>query len=77
MTTSGGQETTVVYGFVSMTTRLLGDWHPDGMAVAFDRPEPTFRDEIWSEYKAGRTPAPETIAPRTTPLGPGPYFSKS
>jgi DNA polymerase-1 len=61
MATTGGQDTTVVYGFVSMTTRLLGDWKPDGMAVAFDRPEPTFRDGLVSDYKAGRTPAPDTF----------------
>jgi DNA polymerase-1 len=61
MTTSGGQETTVVYGFVSMVTRMLGDWRPDGLAVVFDRPEPTFRDEIVTTYKAGRAAAPDTF----------------
>jgi DNA polymerase-1 len=61
MTTSSGQETQAVYGFVSMVTKLLADFEPAGMAVAFDRPEPTFRDEIADDYKAGRPPTPEPL----------------
>jgi DNA polymerase-1 len=61
MKTSSGQETHAVYGFVSMTTKLLGDFQPDGMAVAFDRHEPTFRDEIATDYKAGRPPTPDSL----------------
>jgi 5'-3' exonuclease len=37
MRTSSGQETQAVYGFVAMATKMLADFHPDGMAVAFDR----------------------------------------
>src|SRR5208282_964366 len=54
-------ETHAVYGFVTMTTRMLGDFQPEGMAVAFDRPEPTFRDEIAADYKAGRAATPDTM----------------
>ena len=61
MSTSSGQETQAVYGFVSMTTKLLADFDPAGMAVAFDRHEPTFRDEIVDDYKAGRPPTPEPL----------------
>jgi len=61
MRTASGQETQAVYGFVSMVTKLLGDFRPTGMAVAFDRPEPTFRDEIAPDYKAGRPPTPEPL----------------
>ena len=61
MRTSSGQETQAVYGFVSMVTKLLGDFRPDGMAVAFDRSEPTFRDELAPDYKAGRPPTPEPL----------------
>ena len=61
MATSSGQETQAVYGFVSMTTKLLADLAPDAMAVAFDRPGPTFRDEIADDYKAGRPPMPEPL----------------
>jgi DNA polymerase I len=61
LATSSGQDTTAVFGFVSMTTRLLTDWQPTGMAAALDAPGPTFRDEISSVYKAGRTAAPEAF----------------
>src|SRR5579863_2528247 len=61
MATASGQETAAVYGFITMTTRLLNDHHPQGMAVAFDLRAPTFRDEIAVDYKAGRTAAPDTF----------------
>jgi DNA polymerase-1 len=61
MRTSSGQETQAVYGFVAMATKMLADFHPDGMAVAFDRHEPTFRDAIVADYKAGRPPTPEPL----------------
>ena len=40
---------------------MLADFHPDGMAVACDRREPTFRDEIAPDYKAGRPTTPEPL----------------
>ena len=42
MATSSGQVTNAVFGFVSMLTNVLKDQEPDGVLVAFDRPEPTF-----------------------------------
>ena len=61
MSTSSGQQTQAVYGFVSMVTRLIDDFAPDGMAVAFDRHGPTFRDAIVDDYKAGRPPMPDPL----------------
>ncbi|MGD0219255.1 MAG: DNA polymerase I [Acidimicrobiales bacterium] len=61
MRTSSGQETQAVYGFVAMTTKMLADFRPQGMAVAFDRHEPTFRDALAADYKAGRPPTPEPL----------------
>jgi DNA polymerase-1 len=61
MQTSSGQETQAVYGFVAMTTKMLADFRPQGMAVAFDRHEPTFRDALVADYKAGRPPTPEPL----------------
>ncbi len=61
MKTSSGQETQAVYGFVSMLTRLLDDMSPAGLAVAFDRSEPTFRDAIAPDYKAGRAVMPDPL----------------
>ncbi len=64
MATSAGVCTNAVYGFTSMVVNLLRDQKPSGMAVAFDRPEPTFRDAIVSDYKAGRAATPESLVPQ-------------
>ncbi len=61
LTTASGQKTAAVYGFAGMLGRLLEDHSPAGMAVAFDRPEPTFRDGIADDYKAGRPTTPEPL----------------
>ncbi len=61
MATASGQVTNAVYGFTSMLINLLKDHRPDRIAVAFDRPEPTFRHEMISDYKAGRAEAPDIL----------------
>jgi DNA polymerase I len=50
-----------VFGFTSMLINLLKDHKPDGIAVAFDRPEPTFRHALVADYKAGRSEAPDIL----------------
>ncbi|PZS22563.1 MAG: DNA polymerase I [Acidimicrobiales bacterium] len=61
MATASGQVTNAVFGFTSMLVNLLKDHRPDGMAVAFDRPEPTFRHAVVSDYKAGRPETPDIL----------------
>jgi DNA polymerase-1 len=61
MATAAGQVTNAVYGFTSMLVNLLKDHHPDQLVVAFDRPEPTFRHEMISDYKAGRAETPDIL----------------
>src|SRR5687767_3973588 len=61
MATASGQVTNAVYGFTSMLVNLYKDHQPDGIAVAFDRPEPTFRHELVPDYKAGRSAAPDIL----------------
>lgn len=61
MATASGQVTNAVYGFTSMLINLMKDHHPDRIAVAFDRPEPTFRHEMISDYKAGRAETPDIL----------------
>src|SRR5207248_2676428 len=61
MATASGQVTNAVFGFTSMLINLLKDHQPDGIGVAFDRPEPTFRHELVPEYKAGRAEAPDIL----------------
>ena len=61
MTNASGQVTNSVYGFTTMLLTLVKDHKPDGIAVVFDRPEPTFRHEAIPEYKAQRDKAPEIL----------------
>ena len=61
MSTSSGQTTNAVYGFLSMLLKILEDFHPYGMAVAFDREEPTFRTEKFADYKSHRPPMPPEL----------------
>ncbi len=61
MATASGQVTNAVFGFTSMLINVLKDHKPDGVLVAFDRPEPTFRHEAEPEYKAQRTAAPDIL----------------
>jgi DNA polymerase I len=61
MATASGQVTNAVYGFTSMLINLMKDHQPDRIAVAFDRPEPTFRHEMISDYKAGRAETPDIL----------------
>ena len=61
MATASGQVTNAVFGFTSMLINLLRDHPHDGLAVAFDRPEPTFRHERVATYKANRSAAPDIL----------------
>jgi DNA polymerase-1 len=56
--------TNAVHGFTSMVVMLLRDQAPSGMAVAFDRPEPTFRDEVVPDYKGNRPDTPDLLVPQ-------------
>ncbi|MDP9428019.1 MAG: DNA polymerase I, partial [Actinomycetota bacterium] len=56
--TTTGQSTNAVYGFTSMLINVLRDEQPTHVAVAFDRSEPTFRHEAYTDYKAGRSETP-------------------
>ncbi len=61
MATASGQVTNAVFGFTSMLVNLVKDHRPDKVIAAFDRPEPTFRHEMISDYKAGRKETPDIL----------------
>src|SRR5438309_2614166 len=63
-TTSDGQPTNAVYGFSTMLLKVLEEESPDYVAVAFDRPGPTFRHEAYAEYKATRPAMADDLRPR-------------
>lgn len=57
-----GQPTKVPYLFATMLRRLVKDWQPEYLAVAYDLAAPTFRDKLFAAYKAQRPPMPEDLA---------------
>lgn len=61
LVTASGQVTNAVFGFTSMFINLVRDHQPDAIAVAFDRPEPTFRHVANPDYKATRESAPDIL----------------
>jgi len=61
LATASGQATNAVLGFTSMLINLVRDHKPDGVVVAFDRPEPTFRHKQLETYKANRSETPDIL----------------
>src|SRR5512133_3565074 len=59
--TTGGMNTSAVFGFLLTLEELLAKQKPTHIAVVFDPPGPTFRSEIYPEYKANRDATPEDI----------------
>ena len=69
MITSSGQYTNAIYGFTSMLLNLMKDHEPTHVAVAFDHPEPTFRDQLSPDYKGTRKKTPESLHPQLSLIG--------
>ncbi|MBI5833368.1 MAG: DNA polymerase I [Armatimonadetes bacterium] len=56
-----GEPTSAVFGFAGMLVKLLGQYQPDYVVVAFDSPGRGLRGEMYPEYKATRQPTPEDL----------------
>ncbi len=63
-TTSKGAPVGAVFGFVSMLLKILTDLKPTHIAVTFDRPKPTFRQELFVGYQAGRPAMDDALVPQ-------------
>ena len=68
LTNSHGEPTGAVYGVANMLRRLLKDYDTDEVVVVFDAKGPTFRDEMFPEYKATRPPMPDDLVAQIEPL---------
>jgi DNA polymerase-1 len=64
LSTSRGLPTNAVLGFANMVAKLLREEHPERIAVVFDAPGGTFRDELFAEYKETRSPMPDELRPQ-------------
>ena len=62
LTNSKGFPTNAILGFTKMVMKLLADKKPGYLAIVFDAKGPTFRHEIYDDYKANRPPMPEDMA---------------
>ena len=58
---SRGEPTGAIYGVVNMLRKLLVEYDPAYLAVVFDAPGKTFRDELYADYKAQRPPMPNEL----------------
>jgi DNA polymerase-1 len=65
---SKGQPTGAIYGVANMVKKIMAQYQPQYIAVIFDAPGKTFRDEIYPEYKAHRAPTPEDLKSQYQPL---------
>ena len=64
LSNSKGLPTNATYGFTQMLLKVLKDHRPDYLAVIFDSKAPTFRSEIYKEYKANRPAMPDGLTPQ-------------
>lgn len=64
LTTSKGVFTNAIFGFINMLFNLIDEYKPDYIGVAFDMKGPTFRHELYEDYKGKRQKAPEELLPQ-------------
>jgi DNA polymerase-1 len=68
LTNSKGEPTGAILGVLNMLNKMLKEEAPERIAVVFDAPGRTFRDDLFDEYKAHRTPMPDDLRSQVQPL---------
>jgi DNA polymerase I len=68
LSNSRGEPTGAVLGVLNMLLKFLKDYQPRRIAVVFDAPGKTFRDELFAEYKAQRPGMPDDLRAQIAPL---------
>jgi DNA polymerase-1 len=64
LSNSKGLPTNAIFGFTQMLLKVLKEHHPNYLAVVLDSKGPTFRSEVYKEYKANRPAMPEALVPQ-------------
>ena len=64
LSNSKGEATNAIYGFTTMLMTLLREEQPDHIAVVFDSKGPTFRNDLYPDYKANRADMPADLVPQ-------------
>jgi len=68
MISSKGADTSILFGFTKYLLEMILRERPDALAVAFDPPGGTFRNELYHEYKANRGETPQLVIDALDPL---------
>jgi DNA polymerase-1 len=68
LTNAQGEPTGALHGVLTMILKLVREEHPAHIAVVFDAPGKTFRDDIYAEYKATRPPMPDELRSQVQPI---------
>ena len=68
LSNSKGEPTGAVLGVLNMLNKLIREESPDRVAVIFDAPGRTFRDDLFEQYKAHRPPMPDDLRSQVQPL---------
>ena len=68
LTTKAGEPTGAIRGVISMIRKLAKDYPGSPVAVVFDAPGKTFRDDMYSEYKANRSSMPDDLREQIQPI---------
>src|SRR5260370_31800407 len=68
LSNSRGEPTGAVHGVLNMLLKFVKDYKPQCIAVVFDAPGKTFRDDLFAEYKAQRPPMPNDLRSQIQPL---------
>ena len=68
LTNANGDPTGALHGVLTMIQKLLREEQPRYVAVVFDAPGKTFRDELYSDYKANRPPMPDELRSQVQPI---------
>lgn len=64
LSNSQGMATNAIYGFTNMLLKVIREMQPDHLAVIYDSKGPTFRKDIYPEYKANRSAMPDDLVPQ-------------
>ena len=67
LSNSRGEPTGATVGVINMLRKLITDYRPTHIAVVFDAPGKTFRDDLYPEYKAHRPPMPDELRAQIEP----------
>ena len=68
LTNAQGEPTGALHGVLTMILKLLREEKPAHIAVVFDAPGKTFRDEMYADYKATRPPMPDDLRSQVQPI---------